>query len=671
MTSAKLFSKVLKMDFRQRAWSFLLGFIVFFLKLPVTYLLMMGNAVGADPIRAILVGQEMFPRGDIMMFMITVTAACICAPSGFTYLFKRPGTDYYHSLPVRRETLFAAKYTNGVLIYLLSLGLNMLFTVVLAASRGGLAGGVLQRMVFVAAANVVLYLLLYSSALTAVLLTGRLSVAVLMMGFLYLFGYWVRLLRVNMTDMFMDSFTSYPYNSLLGDSRTIWSPLTYCEWIVDGGICFVFGLLLAAGFAVLALVLYRLRPSEASDRALAFSWMRIPFKFLVCVPAGLTGGMFFYSMRASLAWFVFGMAVFWFVSCVFVEMLGALSFRQGFAHLKSSGLCLAASVFMFLAFALDLTGYDSYLPEKDSLEFMAISVNGLDTSQDIYTWGESGVPGYESPRPYRLEHMRLKDLDAAYELAEAGVRALGQAEKQPLITVRYGLKNGRDVYRVYPLCTEEQTELLAEVYASKEYKEGCFSVLTDREHLEYYKGIRFSDFLGQEYEADLSSQEMERFYEVFTADLLGHRLEELSTQRVGTLSFQLRVGQPWDSGSYDSVLGFYPVYQDDVRTLALLEELGIQTRYDPSTVTKVEVYNYMDTADVQATYTDPEKIQAILPCLRTQGALSGWYYDADRVVPDGFEARITYEGQEEFSYNLYSLSLPDLPDFLRDDLDLE
>ena len=113
------------------------------------------------------------------------------------------------------------------------------------------------------------------------------------------------------------------------------------------------------------------------------------------------------------------------------------------------------------------------------------------------------------------------------------------------------------------------------------------------------------------------------------------------------------------------------MYQDDVRTLALLEELGNQTRYDPSAVPNVEVYHYMDPADVQATYTDPEKIQAILPCLRTQGALSGWYYDADRGVPDGFEARITYEGQEEFSYNLYSLSLPDLPDFLRDDLDLE
>ena len=52
MMSGKLFARILKTDFKQRAWSLLLGFIVFFLCLPAAYLLMLGSQIGTDPIRA-------------------------------------------------------------------------------------------------------------------------------------------------------------------------------------------------------------------------------------------------------------------------------------------------------------------------------------------------------------------------------------------------------------------------------------------------------------------------------------------------------------------------------------------------------------------------------------------------------------------------------------------
>ena len=58
MTSGKLFVRILKTDFKQRAWSLLLGFIVFFLCLPAAYLLMLGSQIGTDPIRAMRTGSS-------------------------------------------------------------------------------------------------------------------------------------------------------------------------------------------------------------------------------------------------------------------------------------------------------------------------------------------------------------------------------------------------------------------------------------------------------------------------------------------------------------------------------------------------------------------------------------------------------------------------------------
>ncbi len=295
MMSGKLFARILKTDFKQRAWSLLLGFIVFFLCLPAAYLLMLGSQIGTDPIRAMRTAEELFrSSGSLMLPFVTVAAACICAPGGFTYLHKRSGTDYYHSLPVRREALFAAKYVNGILIYLLSFGINLLFTLLLAAAGGGVTGEVLRSAACMFAGHMTAYLMLYSIALAATFLTGNLPVNILMIGFLYLYGIFVRFLRVCLMDSFL---CTYVHSSWLEDTGTILSPLSFYTGLTVYGegwpVHVLTGLLSAAGFSALALLLYRARPSEASDRALAFPWMRLPLKFLVCVPAGLMGGWFF------------------------------------------------------------------------------------------------------------------------------------------------------------------------------------------------------------------------------------------------------------------------------------------------------------------------------------------------------------------------------------------
>ena len=275
---------------------------------------------------------------------------------------------------------------------------------------------------------------------------------------------------------------------------------------------------------------------------------------------------------------------------------------KGFAHWKSSALS-GSFRFILLVFVQDLTGYDACL-RKDSLAYMAVNVSMLDTEQDAYSWGEDGLPYYESMNSYRMNHMRLTNLDAAYDLAAESIQTLEAYNNEQQmdgswITVCFSTKSGRKIYRQYPQCNEEQVRLLAQVYDSEEYKEGSFSILTDEEHLEYYKGIHYRDFLGQEYEQTLSAQDMESIYNAFTADLRDASLADSFTQEIGILSFRIE-RDSW-YGDYDSTLGSYPVYAGYKRTPAVLYSLGIRADYNPSSVEVVDVDVYDDDYSGQGT----------------------------------------------------------------------
>ena len=199
MTYGKLFFRLLREDFRRRAWSFFLGLFVFFLALPAAYQLLYGSMT-FEAVPAVKAARELFSLGNSLIALITGAASVICAPGGFAYLFRRSTTDYYHSLPVRREFLFLVKYCCGILIYALPFGICLLLTLPLIAAKGGLTPEVLTDAYMLFVVHMTAYLVLYSVALTAVFLTGTLVVSILMAGTLFLYGVIVRALRIFLMD---------------------------------------------------------------------------------------------------------------------------------------------------------------------------------------------------------------------------------------------------------------------------------------------------------------------------------------------------------------------------------------------------------------------------------------------------------------------------------------
>ncbi len=666
MTSRKLFFNLLREDFRRRAWSFFLGCFVCFLCLPAAYLLLYGSG-SPDAKHAVETARQLFSFENPLAVLITVTAACICAPGGFAYLHRRSTTDYYHSLPIRRELLFFVKYLNGILIYALSFGICLLLTLPLIASKGGLTAEVLTDMYMMYVIHMTAYLVLYSVALTAAFLTGNLLVNIMLIAAFYLYGIVARFLRLSLMDTFFDTF--YMDQWPLGNTATVLSPLAYYIHLLENPQNLFLGWAIAILFSLLALLLYRLRPSEAADKTLAFPVTQLPIKLLIGVPSSLLGGLFFYSMRHDIAWYCFGAVAFWLIACVFLEMLFAQSFRQGLAHPKSSAACLCIAGLITLILSLDLAGYNTYVPAKDSLSYMAVDIQGLDYRSDTYTWDAVDYLSYTSRPDYRLKQMQITDLDAAYALAQEGARMAGEGQQgDSAIIVRYRTEGGRDIYRQYPILLDAQEELLAKVYASAQYKEGCYPILTDSEHLANYSGVCFYNFLGQGQSLDLDAEEIESLYAAFTADLLETSLEDTCTQAVGTLYFQISIGT-----MYSSDVGGYPVYADYSRTLPILEDLGIDISLDPGTVSSISIYQYRpgEPDSESFFFSDPEEIAAILPCLRD----SELCWHAAAVPPDydtDCSAELTLGGSDspggDTLYKSYYIYLPQAPSFLTQQL---
>ena len=122
------------------------------------------------------------------------------------------------------------------------------------------------------------------------------------------------------------------------------------------------GLLAAAVITVLAVVLYRKRPSEAAGRAMAFGISKPVIKTFIVVPSALLGSLMLQSMMRKDTWSLFGLVCGLLLSYCVIEIIYNFDFRKLFAHKRQLALCAILSAAALAFFRFDLSGYDSYLP---------------------------------------------------------------------------------------------------------------------------------------------------------------------------------------------------------------------------------------------------------------------------------------------------------------------
>lgn len=625
MTSRSLFFKYMKENTKQRIWNLALVLLLCFFTFPVTTALWSSTAFRPENLNsslpadlALAQAQRDFTRdmlrmysmkGGALAFMLTI-AAVVLAASGFAYLHSKKKTDFYHSLPIRREMLYAVTCLNGFLYMAVAyLGFLTIAAVMIRVKGVPFDWGSLY---LASVEHLCFFALVYMTAILSMLLTGNLVVGLLGTGVLFS---WGPVICMTISAYFSEYFTTfYGDDSFLLALSERTSPVA---WYVKAcmssqpGRMALWAMLAAAVLFLLGMLLYRRRPSEAAGHAMAFPITEPIIRFLIVVPSSLLLGAMFHSMMYEDGWTVFGLVCgLLLVSCI-IEIIYHFDFKSLFAHKRQ---LLVSAVFVGLVFAVfrfDLFGYDRYLPATEKLASGGIYCDLLDpdaTSQYHstveYTEGWYGVDFDAMPSSMLADEMQISDdqgLELLHTIAAQGVHDAAQARDRFLqggarsyegeeddaafrnVTIAWHLRNGRTVYRCYLVNVSGVKTALEALYDLDAYKTAMYPVLSltadDVAGINYKEEDECSHvkLSGADVKAALLAAYQEEL-KALTSETRAHEMPIAEIQ-FKTNEQQALIQKLRDEGGNYTLFNhyyYYPIYPSFTKTIALLRACGVE-----------------------------------------------------------------------------------------------
>lgn len=683
MTSRNLCFKLMKEDVKRRVWNIVLLCLVllFSLVVPVVYIggtpVLEGvtavqwlDRVTADVLR-ILGGQNPF------LISVMVVGAVVSGVSGFSYLHASRKVDFYHSIPVKRSQLFLAVYLNGILMMAVIYLLNLLAACVAASAFGVDFGKVFGMVIRAFVFHMAFYCLLYTTVVIAMMLTGNIIVA--LMGTVVFCSYGpavIALWEGYMSTWFMTYSPSGSHYDFSSDLISHSSPFSYyivkaIEFGTESVVPTVLAaLIITVVLAFVACLLYKLRPSEAAGKAMAFPKSKAPLKILIVMPTALASSLFFYILRSTFGWAVFGLLCGALITHCLIEIIYGFDFRRLFAHKLHLVICMAVGLLVLCGFKFDWVGYNTYLPKADEVESSGIYLNSLDSwvsygnvkkdpNQNHYPFWD-----YEDGDNYALNHMKLSDPEDVIYMAGQGIQYLEDHKNQDAdryrgydqddgsryvnFVVQYTLKNGRKVRRAYtasePVGETAMDSALGRIFDSKAYKEGAYPIMLQMPEDEDTVNVNFQQFghilpvkgtmdvgsILTAYQEDLAS---------LTMDTRKHEMP------IGTIQF---VTKDMDQAIKDrqqiandenayvediSKRSYYPVYPSFHKTLKALKYAGISVLggINAEEIERMELGDHSERSDtVQLEIDNRNEITELAPDLIFYD-----YYRLNRFIDQG------------------------------------
>ncbi len=698
MTSKKSFWVNIKTNARRRVWLAVVMFLAFFFSMPVFTALSLSTekiyitARQTDIYLGRVFARQIGFSGGRSIFIGLLAA--VAAIQGFSYMYQRKKLDMYMSVPVTKGKRFAAVYLNGFVIYFLSYLINLLLSFVAAQAMGANVAIAVGEACAALVADAILYLAVYNIAILAVMLTGNLIVTVMGTIVLLFYDGLAYSLLVGYMSVF---FRSFFYRTGERMSKWMFSPIVrfirleetiYGESVYNVGRTLDWGLL-AAGLVPIALVgavafglaywCYTMKPAEVCGRAMAFPKTKAVIKIAVTVLAGLGGGLMFYGLSGSShAFFVFGILAGVLLCHGIIEVIydfDIRSMKNGWKSLLISGGCVGI---IACSFVFDVFGYDSYVPDVDQVEDIAV---GFDGYQEYYDEDLSSV-GRED---YIFDNMHITNTLPVLQLATAGMAnwdIMQETEdvSYQYMTIRYHLTNGKDVYRQFPVAYREEAALLDSIVTDPAYQIGNYNIyneplvnLGDRLHIYYDSGS------GGRGNVSFTMAELEKAYkEDLKRFTFTEKLEQLVCGKIRM--------EYIDKGVY--VYASLPVYPSFTQTIALLEKSGVyEDRYvNPDNIEQIIVQNnnsefydmYVEEDEfgnkytysnftVEESFVDREEIETIIGSLYPESFMDFW-------VPDGvldyeYTVTVVYKSSQsdgESYASTFRMLKDKIPDFVKE-----
>ncbi len=673
---------------RRRLWSCALSVLVFFFAFPVAAAVMISGAreqlrYQADMLtpdlmnlylqRSIFRSYRLYAGpGSLLLVLLMALMAVVCAVSGYRWLFASKETDFYHSLPVRREKLFATVTIDSFLITAIPYGVMSLISAVIIMAASGR-----KYALWIAFTgfrfNMTAFLFCYAVAVVAVMLTGQMLVCLLGTAVFYGIGPMIVGAGYLLMHGYFASFyedTQKTEALLQHSSPVLWAAVSGRAG--TGAVrCAVWSLVWFAVFTAIGLILYRKRPSEAAGRAIAFPVAEPVIKVVLSSTAGIFTGAFIHRLMANTgaadAWTVFAAACGVLLTAMILEIIYHSDFKKLFAGKKAILLAAVITAAVLAVFRFDLTGYDRWIPAADKVASVGIFSDALES--DTWQYQSELVMQQDELTGRRYVNTLLKgtddglgmdyrqrlanetdlpDLDAVRAIAERGVLDIkdpkildgriygmytekaggadpGQRIGQVLFSWR--LKNGRTVYRQYMMNLTAVRDELDAVHDAETWKKTMYPMLTlDPEEL---SGINYNlggrcYHLTKKGETDAAPAGAKEILLAWQADMMEltadtQRQEmpvvclQFKTKKFQEMVDIMREEDPYAVETFNNS-GYYPVYPSFGRTVSLLEKYGLplEDTLRADRAVNLEICDYRSSYGGKPDYSGTKNLGTVL-----------------------------------------------------------
>lgn len=650
MISRVLFSKLLKNEIKRKLWVFAILLLVYIWSGPVMVLIQAENTSQyTSTLPEFIESMESAFKPDVLnMIPPMILAAILAGISGYMYLFSKNRTDLYHSLPVKRDALFSVNYVSGFINYFVVVLIKYVANIIIAFTGGYFTPQAFHYMNVSIAGELVFFFFFYNVMIIAIMLTGTIITSFL--GFAALnaiYPLYSFLIHYLKGYSYVTMYTS----TALTEKVPYFSPFSaiaeYVTRFFDGNerkfesgkdiaiyLCFSF--IVGLVCLCVAYYLYKIRKSEAAGKAISFNVAKPYIRMPLAVLGGLIGAVFactstnkFFSVWIYI-WLVFGI--------VLVHMICQVIFESDFKaickNVVQMVICIAAGLIIVGSIAVDLFGYDKYIPDREKIVSATVALRGIDTDlgcveiADIDSEGRVTTFYTETDRRLK-KHMFTSDemIDLVYELNKLGLSYVDKMKENrnnnepflykavadavlvgedPEITgsipvssvevsddlddyreefsfsVMYTMKNGREVARNYTVSKGDAMELISKVYEKKEYKRAHFDIY-DIYETGAINNIDVMDTFSER-QMSVLGNEVENFMKIYLSELENTRLEDIKELPIAIVTPRMKTKYNY----FESLSGYY-IYPSYKNTLAFLEEHNVNMKYMTSKIDKDDI----------------------------------------------------------------------------------
>ncbi len=646
MMSKNSFWANMKENLKRRNWIAVLNLIAFLLTFPIGVSLWissmsyekvnMGEA--AWIVEMMPEATEYFSINFAMTFLVCILAV-ISAIQGFSYLFKRQKLDMYMSVPVSKERRFIVIYVNGILNFMLPYAVSLILGMIISAANGIMSVEIIKCALYAYLAHVVYFLAAYNITIIAVMLTGNLVVSFCATAVLFVYEIVLKLVISALYGMFFRTY--YEWGE---EFRVLFSPIVWmienaeeCEHLayyheVVGVVHYIdvtginlLKILAAAAIAgVIGYFLYAKRPAESCNKAIAFTKTKPVIKVALLVPFALAVGELFWAITNKGAMTVLGLCIGILLGHGLIEVIFEFDLKAVMKHLKSGAVGAAIVFLAFVVFRFDVFGYDTWVPKASKVESIAVSVS------DLYMEGYDPEKGYYlNAENYCLKQMYISDeaeIENAVNLFKIGTEKIAKLKERDAwqtedryfwASVKYRMKNGKEVYRSLMLPYGEETaEMVNTLVDSEAFKKGTYSIL--EEGLLERARIAQINFNNGFIIKTAKKEERELLLESYKEDLLSMKFADIAFE-VPVCTMEVIFNYDAGNDSVESFSYFMPVYPSMERTTAYIEEHSYLADLKNNTdcIVKIEITHYNEETQEQEseTFADKKEIEALLPAI--------------------------------------------------------